>query len=136
MRGEAGHSPDGETERTGDAERLGDTERIGDTERAAGRERPKRGSLGGTIGGIIVGFDQQIFRTTPPVQELVAKGQPVRGVSGQDPGLTVVFPEGVIEVDGSPIADAVADPNPVTGSNPIAEGDEAPASPTLKDRKG
>jgi hypothetical protein len=133
MRGEAADEPDRDTERTGD------TERIGDTERAAGRERPKRrkrGSLGGTIGGIIVGFDQQIFRTTPPVQELLAKGQPVRGVSGQDPGLTVVFPEDVIEVDGSPIADAVADPNPVTGSNPIAEGDEAPASPTLKDRKG
>jgi hypothetical protein len=106
------------------------------------KKRRKRGSIGRTIGGIVVGFDQQIFRTTPPVQELVGKGQPVRGVSGQDPGLTVVFPEDVIEVDGSPIADAVADPNPVTGSNPIAdsnpiaEGDEAPASPTLKDRKG
>ena len=30
--------------------------------------------IGQTIGGILVGFDQQIFRTTPPVNELVAKG--------------------------------------------------------------
>lgn len=55
--------------------------------------RRKRGSLSGTLGGIIVGFDQQIFRTTPPVQELVAKGQPVRGVSGEGGEFEVVFPD-------------------------------------------
>jgi hypothetical protein len=54
----------------------------------------KRGSVSGTLGGIIVGFDQQIFRTTPPVQELVAKGQPVRGLSGEGGGdFAVVFPD-------------------------------------------
>ena len=54
----------------------------------------KRGSVSGTLGGIIVGFDQQIFRTTPPVQELVAKGQPVRGLSGEGGGdFEVVFPD-------------------------------------------
>lgn len=57
-------------------------------------KRKKRRPIGETIGGIIVGFDQQIFRTTPPVQELIAKGQPVRTVSGQDGGeLEVVFPD-------------------------------------------
>jgi hypothetical protein len=55
----------------------------------------KRGSVSGTLGGIIVGFDQQIFRTTPPVQELVAKGQPVRGVSGEGGAFEVVFPDEV-----------------------------------------
>ena len=55
--------------------------------------------IGETIGGIIVGFDQQIFRTTPPVQELIAKGRPIRGVSGEDGSeFEVVFPEG----DGPP----------------------------------
>ena len=50
--------------------------------------------MGETIGGIIVGFDQQIFRTTPPVQELVAKARPVRGTSGQDGSeFEVVFPD-------------------------------------------
>ena len=56
-------------------------------------KRKKRRPVGETIGGIIVGFDQQIFRTMPPLQELVAKAKPVRTVSGQDGGeFEVVFP--------------------------------------------
>ena len=35
--------------------------------------KKKAASVGQSIGGILVGFDQQIFRTTPPVNELVAK---------------------------------------------------------------
>ena len=54
----------------------------------------KRRPAGETIGGIIVGFDQQIFRTTPPVQELIAKAKPVRGLSGEDGSeFEVVFPD-------------------------------------------
>jgi hypothetical protein len=57
-------------------------------------KRKKRRPVGETIGGIIVGFDQQIFRTTPPVQELIAKAKPVRTVTGQDGGeFEVVFPD-------------------------------------------
>ena len=64
-------------------------------------KRKKRRPVGETIGGIIVGFDQQIFRTTPPVQELIAKGQPVRTLTGQDGSdLEVVFPD-----DGDPPAE-------------------------------
>jgi hypothetical protein len=56
-------------------------------------KRRKRRPVGETIGGIIVGFDQQIFRAVPPVQELIAKGQPVRGLSGEGGSkLDVVFP--------------------------------------------
>ena len=56
-------------------------------------KRKKRRPVGETIGGIIVGFDQQIFWTTTPVQELIVKAKPVRGLSGQDGGdLQVVFP--------------------------------------------
>jgi hypothetical protein len=59
-------------------------------------KRKKGRPIGDTLGGIIVGFDQQIFRTTPPVQELIAKGQPVRGVSGEDGSeFEVVFPDDV-----------------------------------------
>ena len=57
-----------------------------------GRRKARR-PIGETIGGIIVGFDQQIFRTTPPVQELIAKARPVRGLSGEDGSeFVVVFP--------------------------------------------
>jgi hypothetical protein len=63
-----------------------------------GGKRKKGRPIGETIGGIIVGFDQQIFRTTPPAQELVAKARPVRGVSGQDgSNLEVVFPDDAVE---------------------------------------
>ena len=45
----------------------------------------KRGRpVGETIGGILVGFDQQILRTLPPPHELVQKAAPVRGLTGQD----------------------------------------------------
>ncbi len=70
--------------------------------------RKKRRPVGETIGGIIVGFDQQIFRTTPPVQELIAKARPVRGVSGQDGSeFEVVFPE-----DGEPSDEPPDEPDP------------------------
>jgi hypothetical protein len=62
--------------------------------------RKRRKPAGGTIGAIIVGFDQQIFRTLPPPHELVVKSTPQRGQSGQDPELTVVFP------DDEPVEDA------------------------------
>ncbi len=75
--------------------------------------RRKRGSVSGTLGGIIVGFDQQIFRTTPPVQELVAKGQPVRGVSGEGGAFEVMFPDEVpTEPEAEPAEQAGRDPEP------------------------
>jgi hypothetical protein len=55
--------------------------------------RKRRRPTGETIGGILVGFDQQVFRNLPPPHELVQKSKPVRGLSGQDDGLEVVFPE-------------------------------------------
>ncbi len=60
-----------------------------------GAPRKKRGRpIGETLGGMIVGFDQQIFRTLPPPHELVQKGAPVRGLTGEDGGdLEVVFPD-------------------------------------------
>lgn len=62
--------------------------------------------IGETIGGILVGFDQQIMRNQPPAQELVQKGAPVRGLAGDDAGdLTIVLP-----------ADAVARPAADAGS--------------------
>jgi regulator of ribonuclease activity A len=57
-----------------------------------GRGRP----VGDTIGGILVGFDQQIMRNLPPAHELVQKGAPVRGLSGDAGGeLTITLPGSV-----------------------------------------
>ena len=78
--------------------------------------KKKRGPTGQTIGAIIVGFDQQIFRTLPPAQELVVKAKPVRGLSGQAPGLEVVFPDDVLVDAGGAVAEdePEAEPEPDT----------------------
>lgn len=52
----------------------------------------KRQTSGQAIGAIIAGFDQQIFRTTPPAQELVAKGKRLAPVPAEGGGtLTIGF---------------------------------------------
>jgi hypothetical protein len=56
-------------------------------------KRKKRG--GGptaAIGGMLAGFDHQIFRTTPPPHELVLKASPVRGLSGEGADLEITIP--------------------------------------------
>jgi len=54
----------------------------------------KRPSTGQVIGGIVAGFDQQVFRTTPPAEELVAKGTRLAPVPAAGGGtLTVGFAE-------------------------------------------
>jgi hypothetical protein len=72
----------------------------------------KQRPLGQTMGAIIVGFDQQIFRTLTPAPELIAKAKPVRGMSGQAPGLEVVFPDDVVTDAGEVAADVEPDPGP------------------------
>ena len=74
--------------------------------------KKKRAPTGQTIGAIIVGFDQQIFRTLPPAQELVVRSKPVRGLSGQAPGLEVVFPDDVIVDAGPPVPGVKGEPEP------------------------
>ncbi|HEV8404057.1 MAG TPA: hypothetical protein VGQ31_13585 [Candidatus Limnocylindrales bacterium] len=48
--------------------------------------KKKGQSIGQSIGGILVGFDQQIFRTTPPTNELVAKGDRLAPVAASGGG--------------------------------------------------
>ncbi len=58
------------------------------------RRRPLQGGLGDTIGGVIVGFDYQVFRATKPSAILVESAKPVRGLSGEGGAtLSVGFPD-------------------------------------------
>jgi aldose 1-epimerase len=53
----------------------------------------KRRPVGHVIGGIVAGIEQQIFRTSPPANELVAKGTPLRAIAAAGGGtLTVGMP--------------------------------------------
>jgi MOSC domain-containing protein YiiM len=45
--------------------------------------RPKKRGAGYAIGAFAAEIDQRLLRNLPPVEELVAKGDPVRGLSGQ-----------------------------------------------------
>jgi hypothetical protein len=70
-----------------------------------------KGGLGGeTLGGMLAGFDQQIMRTLPPPHELVQKGAPVRGLSGEGDDLIIVLP-----------GDDGAEPSPVDQEDVPAE---------------
>jgi aldose 1-epimerase len=62
------------------------------------RKRKKAESVGQSIGGMLVGFDQQIFRSTPPVNELVAKGDRLAPVAASGGGTMR------IELPGDPSA--------------------------------
>lgn len=73
-------------------------------------KKTKRGGAPGqTIGSILVGFDQQILRNMPPAHELVEKSKPVRGLSGKDGELEVVFPDDAV-MDASPANQDVEPP--------------------------
>ena len=72
--------------------------------------------LGDTIGGILVGFDQQIMRTLPPPHELVHKGSPVRGLSGEGDDLVIELPPRADDGDGLR-ADADVDGGPETSAD-------------------
>ena len=69
--------------------------------------------VGQTIGGIIAGFDQQIFRSTPPVDELVAKGTRLAPVAASGGGTMRV---------GMP-GDAAAPAGQTSASDPIPAAD-------------
>ena len=60
----------------------------------------KRHSVGTTIGGILVGFEQQVFRTLPPAQEVVHRARPDAPIPTKDGGLLVMLPPDGREVDG------------------------------------
>jgi aldose 1-epimerase len=64
----------------------------------------KRRSVGHAIGGIIAGIEQQVFRTTPPANELVAKGARLRTVAAAGGGTIRVG------LPGDPGEDAPAGP--------------------------
>ncbi|HEX2755728.1 MAG TPA: hypothetical protein VHM48_09705 [Candidatus Limnocylindrales bacterium] len=64
------------------------------------RRRRAQGGLGDTIGGVIVGFDYQVFRATKPPAILVESAKPVRGLSGEGGTmLSIDFPGDVPSTD-------------------------------------
>ena len=64
-------------------------------------KRSKGPSGAQTIGGMLAGFDGQVFRTTPPPHELVRKGDRLPSIPSGDGGLLIVeLPEDRTEPAG------------------------------------
>jgi hypothetical protein len=53
-------------------------------------KRKKAQAAGQTIGGILAGFDGQVFRSTPPPHELVRKGDRLPSIPAGDGGTLIV----------------------------------------------
>jgi hypothetical protein len=84
-------------------------DRMADPEAPEPKKRPLRssGGLGQTMGGILVGFDYQVFRASKPPAELVEAAKPVRGLSGEG---------AVVDIDAPAIAPSSGDgDSPVPG---------------------
>ncbi len=60
------------------------------------RKRAGRSSLPSTLGGIVVGFEYDVWKRQPPPHELVRKGQPVRGTAADGTDLTIELPDAPI----------------------------------------
>ena len=59
--------------------------------------RKKRQSVAQTAGGIMFGFEQQVFRDAPPPQEVVHKARPDASVpAGDGSFVTLELPEDVL----------------------------------------
>jgi hypothetical protein len=69
----------------------------------------KRRPVGDIMGGMIVGFDQQVFRTTRPIPELIEAAKPLPPVPASGGGhLSVELPDAGPADPGAP--DSAPDP--------------------------
>jgi hypothetical protein len=66
-------------------------------EELSGAPKRRRTELpGSSIGGVLVGFDYQVFRASKPPAELVEKAAPIRGIPGEGGTmLSIEFPDEV-----------------------------------------
>jgi hypothetical protein len=97
--------------------------------------RPKR-PVGQSIGGVLFGFEQQVWRNQPPPHELVHHARPDDPVPADDGGfLTLELPPSMtLETDESEGATTVPDPQPgAVGRRPLPAGfpDELPRPPVV-----
>ncbi len=65
----------------------------------------KRGSvasgLTSVVGGMLVGLDEQLLRSTPRAEVLVKRGDTIRGLSAEGGTLTVVLPDAPVNLPTS-----------------------------------
>jgi len=82
-------------------------------EELSGAPKRRKELPGSSIGGVLVGFDYQVFRASKPPAELVEKAAPIRGIAGErGTMLSIEFPDDVPLGTGSEPAVAPAATEP------------------------
>lgn len=92
--------------------------------------RKKRLSVSQTVGGALLGFEQQVFRSVPPAEELVHHARPDAPIAGADGELlTLELPE-VVELDDpwAGIEDELADDDDPWADYAAETGAEEPGA--------
>jgi hypothetical protein len=75
------------------------------------KNKRKGPGLAQTMGGILAGFDQQVFRTTPPPHELVQKGARLPAVPAEGGGtLSIELPDDAVVEGGDEPTEATDPP--------------------------
>jgi hypothetical protein len=99
------------------------------------KHRKRKQPLGQSIGGVLFGFEQQIFRNQPPPHELVHHARPDDPVPTGDGGfLTIDLPDDADPGPAAGLTPDLADPGPAAGRTPdladplVAATDLAPNS--------
>jgi hypothetical protein len=90
---------------------------------AKSAKKPKRPGPAAVLGGMIAGFDQQVFRTTPPPHELVHHARPDDPVPTKDGGLLHIGIPGISVPD---TADDAVEGERSGGDAPQADASPAP----------
>lgn len=105
-------------------------------------KKAKRPGPAAVIGGMVAGFDQQVFRTTPPPHELVHHARPDDPVPTKDGGLLIVDIPGLTIPGAAPAPPEVPAPAPPEAPAPLsssaADGPpraQAEASPAPEARR-
>ena len=94
--------------------------------------RKKRQSVSQTVGGVLFGFEQQVFRNSPPPEELVHHARPDAAVAGADGDmLTLRLPEELdLDDPWAGIEDELTDEDDpwadVAAASDVEDGGEGP----------
>jgi hypothetical protein len=88
----------------------------------ARKRRPSASGLTAVVGGMLVGFDEQVLRSLPRAELLVERGKAIRGLSAQGGTLLVGLPDDLVVLPERALAErALAEraPDPEPGPHPV-----------------
>lgn len=85
---------------------MTDDEAEGAPTTGAPKRRRRKTPIGQSIGGVLFGFEQQVWRTRPPAEEMVHHARPDNPVPAKDGGrIVIALPDDEVPDDADPAPD-------------------------------